>query len=76
MTAVCVSRVDHSGLQTQVALLIFLFISLSVAVGNDIIKWRFDEQRIAFANEFLQKKFFAANIEAIWIISMKEKTCH
>lgn len=72
----CVSLVDRSGLQTQVAPLIFLFISLSVGVGNDIIKWRLDEQRIAFAGEFLQKKFFTANIEAIWIISMKEKTCH
>ena len=76
MTAVCVSRVDRSGLQTQVALLKFLFISLSVGVGNDIIKWRLDEERIAFANEFLQKKFFTKNIEAIWILSMKEKTCH
>ena len=71
----CVSRVDRSGLQTQVVLLIFLFISISVGVGNDIIKWlwRFDEQRIAFANEFLQKMFFAENI---WIISMTEKTYH
>ena len=57
---------DHIGLQTQVAILIlFLFIFIPVGVGNDIIKRHFDEQRNTFASEFLQKKFFPENIEAI-----------
>ena len=30
-------------------------------------------KELLFANEFLQKMFFAENI---WIISMNEKTCH